>query len=391
MKITIVNEADALPQVASVAELLSPRGDVSARAVVTAQRAHATDDLMAHLRGRIAGIGAPPWADGSQGAVVGETVICRVAGCYHLPKFGAVVSRRGEIFRASVGEAKSRWPDLSGLPGFSSNSGEVHFDPPTRVPRRERINVFLPWGANFNFGHFVLDALPSLLALEEAGALDGRPATAPPLRAWQRQLIRRLLPRVDLIEEHADVVMADDLVFPTSLDHFLGAPNEILLRVRDRVMTSLPRDHSTGGRVYFSRRRQVMRVMVNEVQIERELRARGFRIIHPETLSVDEQIAIVRAADMIVAPTGAALGNALFARPGTTVIEIVPANYASPWVRAMSMMLGLDWHGYFCASPGPASEVPPIRRLRKYQFGYRVPSEPFLRFLDFRLAARAGR
>jgi hypothetical protein len=45
--------------------------------------------------------------------------------------------------------------------------------------------VFLPWGATFNYGHFVIDALPSLLALERAGLLDraGRGAQADRLAA----------------------------------------------------------------------------------------------------------------------------------------------------------------------------------------------------------------
>ncbi|MGH1556658.1 hypothetical protein ACRAWD_00305 [Caulobacter segnis] len=54
--------------------------------------------------------------------------------------------------------------------------------------------MFMPWGASFNYGHFVIDALSSLLAMEQAGLLDDLPILAPKLTVWQRELIGLALP-----------------------------------------------------------------------------------------------------------------------------------------------------------------------------------------------------
>jgi capsular polysaccharide biosynthesis protein len=125
-----------------------------------------------------------------------------------------------------------------------------------------------------------------------------------------------------------------------------------------------------------------MRVMANEAALETALRRRGFAIVRPERLSVARQIALARDAEVIVAPTGAAIANALFAPRGARVIEITPDNYASHWVMALCQLIGAAWRPFYCASPCPPDRIPRLRRMRSYVFGYELPLEPFLAHLD---------
>ena len=50
--------------------------------------------------------------------------------------------------------------------------------------------------------------------------------------------------------------------------------------------------------------------------------AAGFEVIAPETLPVDDQVRLARAADVLAGQAGTALHLAAFARPGTRVVEL---------------------------------------------------------------------
>jgi capsular polysaccharide biosynthesis protein len=236
----------------------------------------------------------------------------------------------------------------------------------------------------------VLDALPSLLALEEAGLLDALPPIAPPLKPWRRELIRLLLGREGAVRElKAPVVRLGQAAYATSMDHFLHAPTALLERMRARVLSRVGPSPIRAERVYLSRRSHAhpMRVCLNEAELERALAARGFAIVRPEKLSPGAQIALARQARIIVGPTGAGMANALFAEPGATVIDIQPQVFPSAWVPAFGERIGHDWRVYHAPAPADVADVPWVRRARRgFRFAFHVPLDDFLPYLDGALA-----
>jgi capsular polysaccharide biosynthesis protein len=61
-----------------------------------------------------------------------------------------------------------------------------------------------------------------------------------------------------------------------------------------------------------------------------------------EVYSLSKQARLIRESEIIVAPHGAGLGNLIFARPGTQVIEIVPrGRYNASLYPEKSRILGL--------------------------------------------------
>jgi hypothetical protein len=64
------------------------------------------------------------------------------------------------------------------------------------------------------------------------------------------------------------------------------------------------------------------RVMSNEETVARLLKAEGFEIIRPHSMSILQQIEAFSAADLIVGPAGSAMFNVVFSRPGTRLIDI---------------------------------------------------------------------
>jgi len=308
--------------------------------------------------------------------------LCLTRHVLHLPGFGAILSADGSILKASAREAMERWPDLSGLPGARIENGVAHLDIPDAPPALERAAVFMAWGGNFNYGHFLLDCLPSLVALDEQGLLGRFPPIAPPLKAWQRDLIAMVVD-APVRELKDKIIRIDAAIHATSMDHYLHGPGDLLARTRARIVAAAPAPRTRGRRLYFSRRGHSMRVMINEAALEAALRARGFEVVKPERLSAAAQIQMMQEAEVVVGPTGAAMANALFAEPGARIVEIQPENFTSQWVWAASRRAGADWRGYVCASPVSADKVAWRHRIRRgFRFGYEVPLDDFLPFVD---------
>jgi len=376
VRAAIVDEAEALAPVESAQALAC----AAAGRFVAEPYAHVAHDDSARLLAGVGGDPRPEWFDGLV-LTIGQTVLARVADTYVLPGFGTVIDGEGRIFEAGVGEVRNRWPDLSGLPHVRPEADAWRFDPPARAPRLGPTAVFAPWGGQFNYGHFLLDGLCGLLALEEAALLESHTPLMAPMKPWQAALIGLGFPGLQVRTTRAPVIRAEAAVFANTLDQFLHEPNELVVRLRERMLAGAPAGRG-ARRVYFSRRGQPMRVMVNEAELEAALRRRGFAIVRPERLSPPEQIALVRDAEVVVGPTGAAFANVAFAAPGARVVEITPHNYASHWVLALSRLVEADWRPFYCRAPCAPSEVPLNRRLRNYVFAYRLPLEPFLAHLD---------
>lgn len=331
--------------------------------------------------GRLGGPQASAWPhDIAAQPPVNVPALCVVGETWWFPAFGALIGADGALYNATVGEARHRYPDLSAIPGLSHNASR--FTPPASAPVLEGGAVFLPWGATFNYGHFVIDALTSLLALEQVGLLEDLPILAPRLAAWQRDLIGLAFPGRAVTEIDAPVVRLKRAAFATSMDHFLHHPNGLLADLAARVLARAPAGEG-HRRVYLSRRGQSMRVMIGEAAFERALAARGFTIVRPEKLTAGEQVALMRDAEVVVGASGAALANAVFLPRGARVVEIQPLNFTSQWVRAACRQVGVDWRGYVCASPCPAWRAPLAARLRRgFKFAFEPPLDDLVRFVD---------
>jgi capsular polysaccharide biosynthesis protein len=186
-------------------------------------------------------------------------------------------------------------------------------------------------GGSINYYHFLLDVLPRWGVFQET--MPGRAADAiyvPTGTTWQRDLLALVG-----LGDHAHVetqkhraVSADHLVVPCLPNPKEVAPHATIDWLRSRlagqdVADKPKRIYVTRGGTPNTRR------VVHEEALMPLLEQRGFVRIEPGGMSVREQIDHYAAAEVVVAPHGAALTNLVFARPGVRVLELFPAEYVN--------------------------------------------------------------
>ncbi len=329
--------------------------------------------------------------------VVAETealapdVFC-VANVWHAPGFGAVLDDQGRVFSGSVREALALTPTLAALPGARRQGETTLFTPPTDAPVFERATVFVNWAALHNYSHFLIEALPALRAVLDAGEIERFPAVAPPLLPWQRVLLRLMLgdEAAMPIEIDAPVARLGEALLASPPERFIDAPGPPLRAVRDSILANaalvnvpLEDRPDTPRRLYVSRLDATRRALLNEAELEAAMAARGYAIVRPDSLSVRDQIALFRGAEVIVAQSGAALANVLFCPTGARIVEIQSNGREPVWARDIAEMIGADWRAFVEASSSIETEMLLAGDLRPdTAFTWRLDLEAFLAFVD---------
>jgi hypothetical protein len=96
--------------------------------------------------------------------------------------------------------------------------------------------------------------------------------------------------------------------------------------LREKLVKS-PQNLPPSKKIYFKRGDGTERKILNESAIITLLQNKGFEIIDPGSLGIEEQVSLMQQAKIIVSAHGAALSNLLFSGDDTTVIELFSPDY----------------------------------------------------------------
>lgn len=232
-----------------------------------------------------------------------------------------------------------------------------------------------------NYYHWLIDALPRLLALRDAGLLDDDAKVAVP-----RCTLSAIAESLELIGIGSDrtvalgrysQVQADRLLVATATCHLIGPTQSAIDRLRQAFLgpasnldpkairaseqstrqTEPSRDQTPELRKREdarSRRLLVLRTgaraFMNDQVIEDSLRPFGFEPLRLEKVRFVDQIAAFRSADVIVAAHGAGLANLVWCSPGSKVLECFSSDYLNPCFRSLSRAAGVDHNFIVSAS-----------------------------------------
>lgn len=232
-----------------------------------------------------------------------------------------------------------------------------------RLPRvrslRERVAVLtMSWSGNYY--HWLFHTLPRLKLLEASGVAWDR-IVAPRGQRFQRESLDLVgIAASRIIAEPNLHLEADTLVVPTLVD----APGDPRPWVSQFLRERLLAPAGSGGarrRIYISREKRDRRRVVNEAELAAALETEGFERFSLEDLSLLDQIALFRDADMVVGPHGSGLANLIFCGPETRVVELFGPDYINHCYRALAHRLGLDYRPLVGIDPRgrrPAAGMP---------------------------------
>ena len=280
-----------------------------------------------YARSDMAGPSAPPpHADlirRIRDATVTRAVIQRKAR-YHL---GAVYDADGALVRESL-----RFPDKHRARDPKSLATVQGL----KVERRIKRALYL--GHAFtHFGHFLIETVPALWwarQVDDDVALifhpfdeAGRNVFAETAHGRDCLALLGLAPD-RIVMATQDLAVEELLLPPRHYDMRTGPRYDFreiyrtLAAAAQRIAADEPR--SRAGIYLLSRRllKRRLRRLSNDAAVERRLARRGFAVVHPQHMSLVEQINAAGAADVVAGVDGSALHLSAFMRPGSRMLVL---------------------------------------------------------------------
>jgi len=181
-------------------------------------------------------------------------------------------------------------------------------------------------GGSANYWHFAMDYLPRLLLLRLAPELAPRPLLIPAdLPGPFRELLQAVLVRLGCtpgttVPCGPEFVVLHDAVFPTKVSRAAA-----VWAWEEGFPPAHAAEAPAPERIFVRRDHASHRLLANQDELAERLRREGFHCVDPGGLPVAEQMALFRAARLVVGVHGAGLTNLLFAPRGCRVLELFAA------------------------------------------------------------------
>ncbi len=208
-----------------------------------------------------------------------------------------------------------------------------------------------------NYFDWLLQTFPRLHLLQRAGCFEAieRFLIPMPLSGYMRETVGYLKLPPERLHLMAPVTRCRDLVVastPCGGEHTDPW-------VVDFLREAVPRadDAPRHEKIYVYRGETTRRRCVNEAALMERLQSLGFAIVEPGRMSVSQQAACFDAAKVVVGVHGAALANFAFCRPGTRVVELMPANYIAFFFANLAAAAGCEYRLVVGREPSLAATV----------------------------------
>jgi len=263
-----------------------------------------------------------------------------------------VESPDGEQILGAVYDSSGRLikPSQRARPGlrWRGNAEQLDLSELTDIPRLPG-RSYLGGQLSHVFGHVLLETLTRFWRKGSYAAYDNvvlyptaapsEPLAVPELVLRALELVGVAAERLHVVEHHVRFEHLD--VSPSPI-RMVKAVDPRMVSVFDRIAGRVEPGAGAvpGPMVYLSRRRlEDRRRATNEDEIEAMMTARGFEVVHPQELTLVEQVAMARRAAMIAGCDGSALHVALFAEPGTKLLAVdsrpTPNQLLVGWARGL--------------------------------------------------------
>lgn len=205
-----------------------------------------------------------------------------------------------------------------------------------------------------NFCHWLLDQIPRLRHLEDSQKVIMYKLA--PFMANMLELMGIDPERVHLLGERSVVKIRQLAIESSMAKNFYHPCQDINADLIEFVKASFHAPHTAAAptikhrNIYLSRNKFERRRVSNEAGLLEVLAQYDFHTVHPEELSMPEQIELFRNAKVIVSPHGAGLANLIFCED-TTLVEIFNQNYGTPTFYIICTLLGFPYQHIIANNP----------------------------------------
>ena len=237
-----------------------------------------------------------------------------------------------------------------------------------RVPgpagRRSGAYLFLDNQHRGHFGHIVADVL-SLAWAYQTLVILGRTDVSVLVYDQDDALLRSLLAGAGIPPERLvsfkEPMLLEEVIFATKSYQTQGYVSPVALEtfhaVRDALAGPAPLAEMPK-RLYLSRQRNSERPLQNEVEVASLFAAKGFAIISPETLPIQEQMRLAANAELIAGPTGSNLFHLAFQRDLKKAFVLSSMKFVRVTEQFMSAGTGIDIGYYIGEALGTSPHAP---------------------------------
>ena len=213
------------------------------------------------------------------------------------------------------------------------------------------------------WGHFITDSMRFLWFLKSRDYLDNFsecpltyfPSLGFQLKGnWQRILeilginTSLLTPITELTKYDRIIVPDESFALTSSKNYYFTSEYvECIDCIRNFAATQSLSEHKK--KIYFSYSKYKQNMSTGEDKLEKYFASKGYEIIYPEKLPIDEQLNILINCSNFAATIGSCSHNALFLKDDTEIILIPRANYLNDYQLAIDQVHPQNIHYIDCS------------------------------------------
>ena len=202
---------------------------------------------------------------------------------------------------------------------------------------------------DWNLYHIIMEAAPGLILRNDSGYKINLSYPS----KQNTEILDALGEKEIILTKLFSLEKFDQLILPSPiLENNAHFPNIELMNTLIKKLKinffNKTKIKPLGKKIYVSRSDASRRKVLNESELIKYLKKRGFKIVVPGEYSVADQSRLFEEAEIIIGPHGLGLVNMLFANNLKTVIELFPINwYPNCYLRIAQVKGAKNYYGLF--------------------------------------------
>lgn len=236
----------------------------------------------------------------------------------------------------------------------------------SRLDPNGAARLFVGSAGSFNYGHWLVDDLPSLACYDVLSRLEPACEIVMTGMAYDGMDLTRsegvalaLKNRGDYCIRYLDPDTAyavDDLYYVTPVSYHAACKHPLALRyLREVCSAAAGHDRAPAQKLFVNRSPKYFRRLSNDAAVVESLSAMGYAEYVPNEHPLIEQWATFSAATDIVGIMGAGMTSMLFSPPGSRITSLAASGWMEPFFWDLAAMGRHEYRAVFgAAEPGDA-------------------------------------